>query len=313
MEHIRRLPMSAIKFFFFVAHYGSMTEAAKKLCVTHGAVSKQIKLLEGHLGVALFSKQGRRLVLTPAGRQLFAHCEPLFRELERYLSQLSGQQGNTLIVSCEPTIAMRWLIPRCADFKQQYNVDLIILAAGGAVNFAQQRIDVAIRRDDFVSLAGCDSQVLVKEQIGRVQSVHGCAPVRLHTQSRPSAWSDWLVSHQQQPLHAQRSEAGFDPNTSDTPVIAAQAKPAQTFSQEVYFEHFYLSIQAAISGLGQTIASKLMVIDDLEQKILVAPEGFKEDGSHYVLISENPIADDRKKQNLLTWLRDNMAQSLQLV
>lgn len=83
--------------------------------------------------------------------------------------------------------------------------------------------------------------------------------------------------------------------------------------QEAYFEHFYLSIQAAISGLGQAVASKLMVVDDLAQGILIAPEGFEEDGSQYVLISETPIADDPNKQNLLIWLRENMAQSYELV
>jgi LysR family glycine cleavage system transcriptional activator len=70
LEQIKRLPLKALKFFFFTAKHGSLTAAAEALHVTHGAVSKQLKLLEAHLGTALWLKEGRRLRLSPAGRQL---------------------------------------------------------------------------------------------------------------------------------------------------------------------------------------------------------------------------------------------------
>ena len=78
MGHIRKLPMRALKFFYFVAHYGSLSLAANKLCVTHEAVAKQPKNLETYLGVSLFIKYGRELVLTSAGKRLQHCCQLIF-------------------------------------------------------------------------------------------------------------------------------------------------------------------------------------------------------------------------------------------
>lgn len=299
MEHIRKLPMRALKFFYFVAHYGSMSLAANKLCVTHGAVSKQLKNLETHLGVSLFIRRGRELVLTPAGRRLQHCCQPLFHDLETTLSQLSWQPDKTLIVSCEPTIAMKWLIPRTADFNKATNIDVVILAAGGVVDFARQNIDVAIRRNDFVWSPSINSYYLVDEEIGAVQSPQasqvsrGSHLIRLHTHSRADAWQDWLALRD------------ISPVVSDDVIDDPRAG-----LEEMYFEHFYLSIQAAIAGLGQAIASRLMVQDDLATGLLTAPQGFAKDGSAYYLLSESPIANHEKKQVFLHWLKSQMSDNL---
>ncbi|MGR3806850.1 LysR family transcriptional regulator [Pasteurella testudinis] len=74
MEQIKTLPLNAVKFFYFVAKYGSLSAAAEQLHVTHGAVSKQLKILERHLGVLLFLKQGRNLVLSNSGTILYQCC-----------------------------------------------------------------------------------------------------------------------------------------------------------------------------------------------------------------------------------------------
>lgn len=289
MEHIRKLPMRALKCFYFVAHYGSMSLAANKLCVTHGAVSKQVKRLETYLKVTLFTKRGRKLVLTPSGVQLQQCCRPLFSNLEETLSQLSGHQNRTLIVSCEPTIAMKWLIPRSAEFKQASGIEVVILVAGGPVDFTRQRVDVAIRRDDFNWSLGLDSHYLTDEEIGVVQSSRGSYPDKLHTHTRPEAWEDWLT-------------------LSGTTQIIDDSLINRKINEsgEMHFEHFYLSIQAAIAGLGQAIASKLMVQDDLDTQILIAPQGFVKDGSAYHLLSESPIANDENKQAFLNWLKQQM-------
>lgn len=155
--------------------------------VTHGAVSKQLKLLEAHLGTALWLKEGRRLRLSPAGRQLQAACGEAFAGLDEVLGRLQGGKSRDLVVSCEPTLAMKWLIPRITAFPQDAGFNVVILAAGGAVDFGRQSVDVAIRRNDFAWPAGIATERLGDEKMGAVQIPALAHFRRLHSHSRPEA------------------------------------------------------------------------------------------------------------------------------
>ncbi|MBR7342245.1 LysR family transcriptional regulator, partial [Klebsiella pneumoniae] len=74
---------------------------------------RQVRLLEESLGVALFERRNRAIFLTPAGRELHSTTQSIFEQLEGAVQRLQQQpEDNVLVVSCEPTIAMRWLIPR---------------------------------------------------------------------------------------------------------------------------------------------------------------------------------------------------------
>ena len=278
MEQIKRLPLKALKFFFFTAKHGSLTAAAEALHVTHGAVSKQLKLLEAHLGTALWLKEGRRLRLSPAGRQLQAACGEAFAGLDEVLNRLQGGKSRDLVVSCEPTLAMKWLIPRITAFPQDAGFNVVILAAGGAVDFGRQSVDVAIRRNDFAWPAGIATERLGDEKMGAVQIPALAHFRRLHSHSRPEAWNAWL----------QHGGAGAE------------------MAEDMYFEHFYLSIQAAVAGLGVAMASQWMVADEIENGVLAAPEGFKPDGSAYYLLSAEPFEADERKQRFLACIQAQM-------
>lgn len=71
---IERLSLNSLKFFYYVARYQSVTEAAEKLFVTQSAVSKQLKSLEDSLGIEIFFREGRMLKLTQDGEVLFECC-----------------------------------------------------------------------------------------------------------------------------------------------------------------------------------------------------------------------------------------------
>lgn len=77
-------------------------------------------------------------------------------------------------------------------------------------------------------------------------------------------------------------------------------------AEDMYFEHFYLSIQAAVAGLGVAMASQWMVADEIENGVLVAPEGFRADGSAYYLLSAEPFEADERKQRFLAWIQAQM-------
>ena len=150
---IERLSLNSLKFFYYVALYDSVTIAAEKLFVTQGAVSKQLKNLEEALGRRLFIRDGKKLQLTGYGLTLFDCCEQVFPQIDQCLVQMTRKKKNekkTLILSCEPTIAMKWLIPRLVQFKLRYpEIDISLLTGGGEADFKAQNIDLALRRNDF--------------------------------------------------------------------------------------------------------------------------------------------------------------------
>ena len=283
MESIDKLPWQALKFFYHVARLQRLDAAAECLHVTSGAVSKQIKSLESALGCPVFAKQGRYLVLNAAGAHLYAACKIQYGALSQAMLQIK-QQDSDLRVSCEPTLAMKWLIPRLSDFKQRHpQVNVVILAAGGAVDFTAQHIDVAIRRNDFVWPKQVYAEKLADEYMAPVARAGEHQARRLHSTSRPQAWQTWLEQH-----------------------VSSDSVSQYTAMPSTEFEHFYLAIQAAIAGLGTVLASVYMVADDVSQKILQAEQAFTADGSGYYLLAMADLFEQEKTALFLRWLREQM-------
>ena len=108
-----------LRAFEATARLGSVRLAADSLALTHGAVSRRITKLADDIGVRLFEKNGRGLRLTPAGETLNLTLGRFFGELAATVQSLRATNaGKTaLVLSCEPTVAMRWLIPRLGGFK----------------------------------------------------------------------------------------------------------------------------------------------------------------------------------------------------
>lgn len=278
-------PLNSLRVFEAAARHGSFVRAADELHVTHGAVSRQIRLLEAAFGRPLFERRNRAVFLTEVGRTLQEGCADALGRLAGTWQRLRADaKPAPLVVSCEPTIAMRWLIPRQARCPERIH----LLAAGGPVDFVRDRIDVALRRDDFRRASTLHAEPVVNEWMGPV-----CAPSLapallrprtgrplrlLHARTRPKAWANWLSA----------TGRNLDGATHD------------------HYEHFYLSLQAAAAGLGVSMASWHMVRDEIEQGRLVAPMGFMADGSQYLLLSALPIPADTAGGRFLAWLRDEL-------
>ncbi|WP_293765150.1 LysR substrate-binding domain-containing protein [uncultured Aquitalea sp.] len=288
-----RLPsLNAIRVFEAAARLGSFVQAADALCVTHGAISRQIRQLEEALGFSLFERRNRAVFLTPQGRRLFEASREALEKLDDCVRRLQREEAALpLVVSCEPTLAMRWLIPRLADFQARHpDCPLLISAAGGPVDLLRGEADVAIRRNDFHWGDDCQAEPLAAEHMGPV-----CRPelalaeawsraCRLHSDTRPQAWERWA------------RQAGRE----DTPLAS------------VSYQHFYLSLQAAAAGLGVAMASRYMVEDDLASGRLLAPCGFSRDGSSYVLLRRRDEGDEPRVQRFLCWLQREFAASERL-
>lgn len=282
---IERLSLNSLKFFYYVARYESVTIAAEKLFVTQGAVSKQLKNLDETLGYALFSREGRSLILTDQGRILFECCQQVFQQIDQCLIQLQSEKKsqNTLIVSCEPTIAMKWLIPRLGKFKQLYpNLEVSLLTSGGAVDFETQNIDLALRRNDFDWGKAVYSEKIADEYMLCV----GKKNIQLIEQifissSRPKLWQKFL----------EVQNGRF--NESNKSVL----------------EHFYLCIEASIAGLGASVVSAYMVEREIKYQMLDKLSPVYKDDSAYFLLSASPFGDDVRKVVFKTWLIEEMQAS----
>ena len=106
----RNLPLNALRGFEVAARHCHLREAALELGVTHGAVSRQIRLLEETLGVELFDRSHNRLTLTSAGRRLMAAVGDAFDQItESTLSLDPESMAGTLVVAATPSII------RCAN------------------------------------------------------------------------------------------------------------------------------------------------------------------------------------------------------
>ncbi|NHQ87280.1 LysR family transcriptional regulator [Iodobacter sp. HSC-16F04] len=287
-----RIPsLNALRVFEAAARHLSLIRASEELFVTQGAVSRQIKQLEESLGLLLFERRNRAIFLTREGELLKNTCQEMLAQLTLTLQKLKGNPyDRPLVVSCEPTIAMRWLIPRLSDFYARYPaIQLHLFTAGGVVDFQGGHIDLAIRRNDFNWGKDCYPEEIGQEKVGPV-----CVPEQLqdgqihleqsrllHTRTRPDAWARW----------------------------GELAQQGVTSHQNSYFEHFYLSLQAATAGLGVAIASAYMIEEELKNGRLIAPYGLLPDGSSYVVLSAEPFAQDERRLVFLNWLRQEFQKS----
>lgn len=113
------IPLSSLRTFIEISRQGSMKLAAEKMCITTGAVSQQIRHLEEQMGLKLFSRQGKRLVLSIPGLSLRDAVERGFEEIENGWAKIVPPVQNLLVISALPVIAYRWLLPYLNSFQQQ--------------------------------------------------------------------------------------------------------------------------------------------------------------------------------------------------
>lgn len=290
IEYMKLPPLASFRFFEAAAQTGSFVKAAETLHVTHGAVSRQVRLLEDALGVELFERRNRAIFLNAAGRSLHEVTHSVFEQLEDAVYRLQHTVPNeVLTLSCEPTIAMKWLIPRLPAFHSANpDINLHLVAAGGPIDFSRSSVDLALRRDDFHWAPDIFAEKVCDEWVGPVSRVKTLmnnsfeGACLLHSGTRPTAWPTW------------EKLSGI--STSG--------------SSRVEYEHFYLCIQAAVSGLGVSMASFLMVQNELESGQLHAPHGFLLDGSAYYLLSPQPLDMNDKCARFKSWLKHEMAACL---
>jgi LysR family glycine cleavage system transcriptional activator len=256
MTHRRLPPLNALKAFEAAARHQSVTLAAKELNVTQGAVSRQVKALEGELGIPLFKRLHRRIVLTDAGRELLPHLSEVFDRIADVTRRLTRTQ-HELTLRVQPTFALRWLIPRMQQFQNAHaEMQIRLMIESQSVDFRADDIDAAIVYGE-IKQPGIQQEPIHKERVTPV-----CAPGLLEG-PRPLSIPEDLRHHrlllnskEQREWLAWTAVAGVD----NLPLDHGQV-----------FDTDDAAFQAAAAGLGVALGDKLLIDDDLKNGRLVAP------------------------------------------
>ena len=197
-------PLTALRAFEAAIRHGRMTRAAEELGVTHGAISRQVRLLEETFGAQLIRRTRSGLLPTEAGAALAERLTRGFREIEAGVTALRDDAAGVLDVSCLGTFTLRWLIPRLGRFATAHpGIEVRLTQSDAPCDFSRSRYDVAIRVTDYDLPAGIHVTTLFAERFGPVLSPAlaerlalrspadlARAP-RLWARTRPNAWADW--------------------------------------------------------------------------------------------------------------------------
>ncbi len=275
-------PLTSLRTFEAAARLGSFTRAARELHVTPAAVSHQIRGLEEYLGITLFRRTTRRLVLTA---QASAAAESLHEAFERMgqgveLLRSSGQ-GGTLSVSATPAFATRWLVARLARFQKQHpRIQLNIKASPSPVDFDQDDVDVAIR----IGRGAFDGVVATKLFNEWMAPVASPAFLRKHPLRRPADIAKSPLLHDGSMRRAGRPQGWQE-------WFKAAGVPQADIRHGSHFDDGHLALQAAAAGGGVALGRLVYAVDDLAAKrlrIAFAPV-IKMDIAYYLLIPEQRI------------------------
>lgn len=260
---MRRLPpLAALRVFEVAARTGSYVAAGAELGLTHGAVSRQVASLEAWLGQRLFARVGRRMVATPAARAFAAEVSLSFDRLMT-AAEACGRPaaGRVLRVSAPTTLAMHWLIPRLDRFHRlRPEADVVVSTTTTLHEELRGGFDVAIRRrarptagdrgwaqyHATTFLVETDTLIAAPALIEHLAISSPDDILRapwLATETRPRDWADWL---------------------------AAAGLPHPGGRRQV-FDHFFVTLQAAVDGLGLCVGPVPVLDELLAARRLIAP------------------------------------------
>jgi len=249
-------PLNALRAFEAAARHLSFTRAAEELSVTQAAVSHQIKTLEERLGVRLFQRRNRALLLTAEGQLYYPDVQRAFALLGEATAKLTAADNRgVLTLSTLPSFAARWLVPRLGGFIDRHpEIDLRLATTQRLVDFARDQVDAAIRYGSG-RYPGLSVTLLLTEEIFPV-----CSPALLAR--IPLACPQDLRKHKL--LH----DHGVD--EWDRWLEAARV-PGIDSAHGYWYRDSSLLLQAAVAGQGVALGRSVLAADDLAAGRLVRP------------------------------------------
>ena len=284
-----RLSLNALRAFEATARLRSFSAAAEELSVTHGAVSRHIRMLEDSVGLPLLTRSAQGAVPTAEGQRLADGLSTAFSLIQSSVEQL---KPGPLTLACSESIMMYWLLPRLNRFKDVHpEVELRFNMSHGPVDFVRDNVSVAIRLSSIEAPKDAVRAEVAQEWVGpvcspeylrrkRIEAVADLARARLMvSRTRPSAWEDWARCINQTDMELRVDES---------------------------FDHFYLLIQGARCGLGLANVPRMLVRDDLTSGTLVAPLGFVRGPNRLAIWIAPHLSRRPDVVKLVDWLHDEL-------
>lgn len=280
--------INALRSFDAAARLGGFKAAASELGVSPTAVSHQIRGLEAQLGVALFERRTRRVVLTEAGRRLAESTLRAFRDLAEAVEELRAA-AETLTLAATPAFAALWLAPRLGSFEARFpEIRVRVDSATERVDLERdRRIDLAIR------YGAAEPRAARRLRIQERFRVYG-APALLERSDDPLAAEALIATEWREPGLAR---IGWPAWLSAAGAPAAEPGRMRAFDQEHHV------VQAGLAGQGLILVSDVLVSDLAARGWLVPlrPEVALE-GLGYTVLTRAGRAESRKIDRFLAWL-----------
>jgi DNA-binding transcriptional LysR family regulator len=287
-------PLNALKVFEVAARKLSFSKAAEELCVTQGAISKQIKSLEEHLELALFDRTNTGLKLTKAGKQYLPTIMSALEQIQSSTANLQQQESSSqsLTLNITPSLSNLWLIPRLNKLSESLpNLRLNMVSGDGVFQFHQASADIAIRclplslshenstlLAEEVLLPVIHPDLLSKIPINTVSDIlkH---PLLMHT-TRPQLWSQFLNR------------------------VLTEDKDTHSTCFHHGFEHFFMSLEAAKQKQGIALVPNFLALEFIEKGELVNPLNIQYKSSYgfYFLVPAYRQQNDQVQQ-FYQWLQ----------
>ena len=284
MDKIRHVPsLQGLQALVEVSDSESFTLAAKTLCLTQSAVSRQIQQLESHFGVALITRTSRRLQLTAEGEQVLASARSILAQLKGLEDRISPHK-RPFRIRLHVSLAVRWLLPKLSDFYRQHpDISLAIETVATEVVEPAGDSDAYIQ---YLPKAPNDQACLTLFQeklvpvcaphLGPLATVQDLQHVALlHRSVDKQDWRVWLAAHGAEALEDYR---------------------------HIPFNLDELALDAAARGLGVAMTDQTLAAESIERGVLVVPFGEPlETGGVYALCLQPMAASHPGCKALMEW------------
>jgi LysR family glycine cleavage system transcriptional activator len=250
-------PLKALRVFETAARFQSFKLAGEALSVTPSAVSHQLKSLEEFLGVKLFERRSRQVVLTTEGRAYLTPIRDALEQIRVATEQICCTDAvGAITLSVAPSFATGWLMPRLPEFQLTHpDIEVRLISAIELVDFSQADLDAGIRSGRGAWRGLRSHRLLAEElvpvcnpELARRDGLVSPGDLRettlLHEIPRLGLWRSWLAA-----------VGIFD--------VDAERGPK--------FQGAAMAVDAAVAGLGVAIATRALVETHVREGRLVVP------------------------------------------
>jgi len=285
-------PLNTLRFFEAAARHGSFARAAAELCITAGAVSRQVKVLEESLGVALFHRHPQRLEITRTGKMLLRTVQDAINSIEQETRRIETDK-NVVRIGLSPNFAVRWMSSRLHELKAEFpSLRLVIDASPELSDLSAGEVDFVIRFGSGYwdgaeaeplfggGLIAVGSGPLLTRYRASTGTIKKGLPL-IHVESTTD-WSAWLES----------SGASLGDQRAD-----------------ILVSHAHIAVEAAVNGAGAALVHPALVARELKLGYLRRLSFHTLDVKQsYWMARQSKRKPTNQSRKIMNWLRSRATE-----